>query len=391
MPRRQAFTEMDVQGWEPDAEECSSASSSSFDTPSSMILRRSKRRYPTCLPPTLSQHGSLASDLNALQRSTKSRVSSSRSAASAGNKVRPRTSTERKIARKLLDDPLYVPRPSNAFILFRNKFVFDHTSERGEEVRGKKRPRSGDGENMSLSKMAGIAWRSLTAKEKELWLSYAEAVAVQHKLKNPTYKFQPKRNNGRRSRQKDEAQLSNMEVDYSYQNSESTFTGPTQPNKLILPTVPPITALEIQTETRPHDPSIGSMPRSPSAPVFESKFDNPTHLSSQPLSSTPLESQHFYPTTYPRRTSSCPSSPIRDPVIHDSASHPTIPNNSSYVEFDGSDSDVYFPEFVDFSTFPSQAIPAELNDSTTHVNKQIQLVSYKSFLIEEVLTELFIS
>ncbi|KAJ7485881.1 hypothetical protein FB451DRAFT_1392605 [Mycena latifolia] len=77
----------------------------------------------------------------------------------------------------------YVPRPPNAFMLFRADFV-----------RQKHVPGSIETNHGSLSKIIGNCWRSLPLPEKHIWETKAKHAKAEHKLKYPDYKFRPVHN-----------------------------------------------------------------------------------------------------------------------------------------------------------------------------------------------------
>ncbi|KAJ6489881.1 hypothetical protein C8R45DRAFT_199627 [Mycena sanguinolenta] len=77
----------------------------------------------------------------------------------------------------------YIPRPPNAFMLFRADFV-----------RQKHVPGSIETNHGSLSKIIGNCWRSLPLAEKHIWEVKAKHAKAEHKLKYPDYKFRPVHN-----------------------------------------------------------------------------------------------------------------------------------------------------------------------------------------------------
>ncbi|KAJ7191964.1 hypothetical protein GGX14DRAFT_480801 [Mycena pura] len=80
----------------------------------------------------------------------------------------------------------YVPRPPNAFMLFRADFV-----------RQKHVPGSIETNHGSLSKIIGNCWRALPLPEKHIWEVKAKHAKAEHKLKYPDYKFRPVHNKNR--------------------------------------------------------------------------------------------------------------------------------------------------------------------------------------------------
>ncbi|CAK5282960.1 unnamed protein product [Mycena citricolor] len=74
----------------------------------------------------------------------------------------------------------YIPRPPNAFMLFRANFV-----------RSRHIPGSLEATHSSLSKIIGTVWRSLSLREKATWEKKAKDAKAEHKIMYPDYKFRP--------------------------------------------------------------------------------------------------------------------------------------------------------------------------------------------------------
>ncbi|KAJ4471546.1 hypothetical protein J3R30DRAFT_1092755 [Lentinula aciculospora] len=77
----------------------------------------------------------------------------------------------------------YIPRPPNAFMLFRADFV-----------KQKHVPNSIETNHSSLSKIIGSCWRSLPTEEKAIWEKRARVEKAEHKRKYPEYRFRPVHN-----------------------------------------------------------------------------------------------------------------------------------------------------------------------------------------------------
>ncbi|KAF9075523.1 hypothetical protein BDP27DRAFT_1257272 [Rhodocollybia butyracea] len=77
----------------------------------------------------------------------------------------------------------YIPRPPNAFMLFRADFV-----------KQKHVPNSIETNHSSLSKIIGSCWRSLPVDEKAVWEKRAKVEKAEHKRKYPEYRFRPVHN-----------------------------------------------------------------------------------------------------------------------------------------------------------------------------------------------------
>ncbi|KIJ59967.1 hypothetical protein HYDPIDRAFT_170519 [Hydnomerulius pinastri MD-312] len=77
----------------------------------------------------------------------------------------------------------YIPRPPNAFMLFRADFV-----------RQKHVPGSIETNHGSLSKIIGNCWRALPLEEKRVWEIKAKQEKDEHSKKHPGYRFKPVHN-----------------------------------------------------------------------------------------------------------------------------------------------------------------------------------------------------
>ncbi|KAF9524966.1 hypothetical protein CPB83DRAFT_860322 [Crepidotus variabilis] len=77
-------------------------------------------------------------------------------------------------------DPSYIPRPPNAFILFRSAFIRD------QHIPGKV-----EGNHSKLSKIIGMYWKKLTPAEKEKWEAQALVAQEEHRARYPDWRFRP--------------------------------------------------------------------------------------------------------------------------------------------------------------------------------------------------------
>ncbi|PPQ84722.1 hypothetical protein CVT26_014483 [Gymnopilus dilepis] len=77
----------------------------------------------------------------------------------------------------------YIPRPPNAFMLFRADFV-----------KQKHVPGTIEANHSSLSKIIGNYWRSLPPEEKRAWEVKAKHEKAAHKIRFPDYRFRPVHN-----------------------------------------------------------------------------------------------------------------------------------------------------------------------------------------------------
>lgn len=79
-----------------------------------------------------------------------------------------------------------IPRPRNAFILFRqhhHKLLIDQLRQEGKPIP----------HNSEISKLLGTRWRSLSTDEKSYWDSKAQLEKEEHEKKYPDYKYRPVR------------------------------------------------------------------------------------------------------------------------------------------------------------------------------------------------------
>ncbi len=83
----------------------------------------------------------------------------------------------------------YIPRPPNAFILFRSAFI------RSNRITGRV-----EGNHSTLSRIIGAVWRSLPPHEREEWEAKARVALDEHKRRYPDWRFvnaQVRRGRGR--------------------------------------------------------------------------------------------------------------------------------------------------------------------------------------------------
>ncbi|KIP07231.1 hypothetical protein PHLGIDRAFT_89850, partial [Phlebiopsis gigantea 11061_1 CR5-6] len=88
----------------------------------------------------------------------------------------------------------YIPRPPNAFMLFRANFV-----------RQKHVPGSIETNHGSLSKIIGNCWKALPEQEKKIWESRAKKAKAEHKEMYPHYRFKPVHNKNKNKDKKSKA------------------------------------------------------------------------------------------------------------------------------------------------------------------------------------------
>lgn len=89
----------------------------------------------------------------------------------------------------------HIPRPPNAFMLFRSDFLKKGVIPSHVERR-----------QQNLSRIAGQCWNLLPVEEKEKWQEKAAEVLLEHQRQNPDYKFTPAPRGSRRTKSKGRAE-----------------------------------------------------------------------------------------------------------------------------------------------------------------------------------------
>ncbi|KAJ7475741.1 hypothetical protein FB451DRAFT_1244601 [Mycena latifolia] len=81
----------------------------------------------------------------------------------------------------------HIPRPPNAFILFRSSFIKSQRVSTEVETN-----------HSTLSKIIGMTWKNLTDDERQIWRHKAMDAVAEHKRNFPTYAFRPKHTRGKK-------------------------------------------------------------------------------------------------------------------------------------------------------------------------------------------------
>lgn len=85
----------------------------------------------------------------------------------------------------------HIPRPPNAFILFRSHFIkSQHVSSDVET------------NHSTLSKIIGLTWQNLPPEERQTWHARAKIALEEHKRKFPQYTFRPLHTKGKGAAEK---------------------------------------------------------------------------------------------------------------------------------------------------------------------------------------------
>jgi len=196
----------------------------------------------------------------------------------------------------------YIPRPPNAFMLFRADFV-----------RQKHVPGSIETNHGSLSKIIGNCWRALPLEEKRVWEIKAKHAKAEHKQMYPNYRFRPVHNKNKEKKPKtvipaedekrceDVAQLllEGMKGEelaaavkrLDRMRSATPHNLPRRPSSVPLPNSFPIAipALPFVDPSRPHSPQHmnpprHTLPRRPSsaAPSLYREWAEPFNIPREP-------------------------------------------------------------------------------------------------------------
>ncbi|KAL1741548.1 hypothetical protein HDZ31DRAFT_45193 [Schizophyllum fasciatum] len=75
----------------------------------------------------------------------------------------------------------HIPRPPNAFIIFRSSFIKAHKVSKAIE-----------NSHANLSKIVAVAWKQLPPAERTYWYGRAADATKEHHLRFPDYQFQPR-------------------------------------------------------------------------------------------------------------------------------------------------------------------------------------------------------
>ncbi|KIK94590.1 hypothetical protein PAXRUDRAFT_47613, partial [Paxillus rubicundulus Ve08.2h10] len=96
-------------------------------------------------------------------------------------------SSDRRAQRNRSRDPSWIPRPRNAFIIFRCEYSREHT----QSAQGQERDKFTNPTAKSLSKRAAEAWKQISGAEKDRYKLLAEREREEHARLYPSYRFRP--------------------------------------------------------------------------------------------------------------------------------------------------------------------------------------------------------
>ncbi|KAK7033024.1 Phosphoacetylglucosamine mutase [Favolaschia claudopus] len=103
----------------------------------------------------------------------------------------------------------HIPRPPNAFILFRSSFIKSQSVSTEVETN-----------HSTLSKIIGMTWKNLPPEERRLWHDKAMDAVEEHKRNFPAYAFRPKNPGGRKAKRDGAMPKPKRKVREVYQDSQ---------------------------------------------------------------------------------------------------------------------------------------------------------------------------
>ncbi|KZT04548.1 uncharacterized protein LAESUDRAFT_728044 [Laetiporus sulphureus 93-53] len=190
----------------------------------------------------------------------------------------------------------HIPRPPNAFILFRSSFIKNqHVSSEVET------------NHSTLSKIIGLTWQSLPHEERQIWHAKAKAALEEHKRKWPEYAFRPLHTKGKGGTEKRKVrEVGPKDMKRCAKIAELLVEGKKGAELDVA----------IQEFDRHHVPEIvtrfetpitaRTFRRSSSAPVPDTEHTKPMFFASSPAPSS-LKSKVRASTSQPRTPSPAPS------------------------------------------------------------------------------------
>lgn len=246
----------------------------------------------------------------------------------------------------------HIPRPPNAFILFRSSFIKNqHVSSEVET------------NHSTLSKIIGLTWQNLPHEERQIWHSKAKIALEEHKRKFPQYAFRPCHAKGKATEKRKVREVGPKDLKRCEKIAELLVEGKkgaeldaaiAEFDRHHVPLI--VTRFEAPITAR-------SFRRSSSAPAPDTEHSNPPFLSAEATSSKPraMSSQ-------PEVTSTPSPEQVRAPQSEYDASesegsfcttpsspYPSTPfpeTNPSFVSTRGSCREhVELTAFQDLSTF----------------------------------------
>lgn len=220
----------------------------------------------------------------------------------------------------------HIPRPPNAFILFRSSFIKgNHVSSEVET------------NHSTLSKIIGLAWKGLPDGERQFWRSKAKAALDEHKRKFPQYAFRPNQGRGKGNEKRKVREVGPKDHKRCAKIAELLVEGKKGQDL----------DMAIQEFDKHHVPEVVTRFE---APITARSF---RRSSSAPIPDADESKRHL--SRQSRSSSTRPCSPVSSPAPMPPTSYPTtVAKQEGYPEaFD-------MPAFDQYS-FSSQSAPFDLN------------------------------
>lgn len=137
-----------------------------------MSTRSQREPYPSIVPLGCDLQQDSSSSYTPPNASSTSNEQSSLRQSSSSSKGKRTNSRKQPVG--------HIPRPKNAFILFRCDFV-----------REQKIPETVERNHRNISRIVGNVWRQMSAEEKAPWVQRADEERLSHLLAYPNYRYSP--------------------------------------------------------------------------------------------------------------------------------------------------------------------------------------------------------
>lgn len=175
-----------------------------------------------------------------------------------------------------------IPRPRNAFILFRqhhHRLLIEEWTTQGVDIP----------HNSKISKILGVRWKSLSDEERAHWEEQARKEKYEHEKKYPDYRYKPMR----RHRRKGSKQISSQQ---SSPQLPIQMTLHPQPQQQSVPTpvrAPPLSLASTATHSAPLTATIpAGMSATQHPHLHAPRFD--THVHTPPTLAPQLTPMHNF-------------------------------------------------------------------------------------------------
>lgn len=198
------------------------------------------------------------------------------------------TSSRRPIGHSKKKPENHIPRPPNAFILFRSSFIkSQHVSTEVET------------NHSTLSKIIGLTWQNLPDDERRVWHAKAKAALDEHKRKFPQYAFKPLHSKIRGPDKRKVREVGPKDLKRCAKIAELLVEGKKgQELDVAIQEFDKHHVLEVVT--RFEAPLTARMyRRSSSAPIPETEHSNPPFVPSSPSPSRKVRASSSQPTRQP--------------------------------------------------------------------------------------------